>query len=502
MAGLPKIPGLEVLAEMGRDSWTSRYRLQGSDSPSLVIFHDPMVASAVQEGAKRLDSVNLDGLVRIEQVVVHEGRLGVILRGDLGSDLWRAPVQGELKSLPLLHQLADVLAGLFRQGLSHGALIPEGVCRLSDGSVIVLPPVILPAFLRAAAGTPDQSSGATELSPAGRDLSALGNLACHLIAGLKPSAAAGVGSLPEALKNAASPATAQAVRLVLEAAAREPKPDEAAELLERIGWARPEEAGARRRRARARVPKPQLRLAQNAVVAGGERPARRPGSASGDRVATEPTGSTESERRRPERRLPVLAGVLALALLGAGLLFIGVGDAVSEFWSGRPHPSEALPSPTAPLDRRVALDQLLDEVGSEGSSGEAGVDAFSMSASALGTDSSSTALADRILEELAKKQAQKKPVARKERSYERTLIREGDRLKEEAKTVLGELREARLTPKEKNSQLEEAIALLEQSRDKYAAFAEQFPSKERLVESSISDVNALIFHAHRQKSVK
>jgi len=482
MAALPRIPGFEILSEIGRDTLASSFRLQGPDSPCLVLFHDPALASAVQAEARRLGSVALDeveGLVRLERVIQHEGRPGVILRGDLGSDLWRSPVLGELRSLPLLHQLADVLAGLFRRDLSHGALLPGGACLRLDGTVVVLPPVILPGFLKSAAPP--------LLSPAGQDLSALAHLACHLIGGLRPNAAAGVGSLPEELKNVASPAAAAAVRILLEAAARNPSPADALEVLERIGWAQREDGTSRR----ARVP---------VVVQPSSRPSRAPESPAPR--AAEGAGSPGTERRVRPRRIPALVGVLLLALLGAGLLMIGAGDALSEFWSGRPRVQETLPTPESPLDRssaRAGTDEASDAAFDSGDPADLRAGG---SLSTEDSESASTALADEILARLAERQAQKPTVSRKKRGTDRTLIREGDHLLEQAKTTLADLREGTPTPQEKNARLEQAIGILEQSREKYEAFAEQFPTQERLVENKLSDVNALIFHAYRQKTVK
>ncbi len=64
------------------------------------------------------------------------------------------------------------------------------------------------------------------------------------------------------------------------------------------------------------------------------------------------------------------------------------------------------------------------------------------------------------------------------------------------------LRESKVDPKQKNSKVQRAIDLLEQAREKYEGFVEQYPAKERLVDGSLQDVNSMIFFAYRQKTVK
>ena len=493
MSRLPAIPGLKILAEIGRDPLTSRFRLQGGGDRALVLFNDPAWADAVFAGVKRCGSADVSGLVRIEQVVQHEDLLGVVLCGDFGTDLNNVPVLGELKAKPHLCRMATILAGLFRLGESHGALLPGGATLTDSGEVTLLPPVVLPGFLCEAvdAASAEEGPGADPaylaLSSAGRDLAALADLACYLIAGLKPIRPAGVGGFPEALKHACSPATAQAVRLLLDAAGRAPSPAEALEVLERLGWAEGRPSAGNRPRKPVAVT------------------VRRPPKAAG---TSSPSGSERLEpvgRPVRTRRIPVLVGVLALAMLGVGLLSIGAGGAMKEFWTGRPQQDQALPEPQALLGRQEPLSEpgagllaVLDEPLTDGASGAAD--------GALGgagaPDEAATALANQILEDLAKKRALKGAPAAKKKGYDRSLMREGNQLREEGKVILAELREAKLSPAEKNAELRQAIGLLESAREKYEAFVEQFPTRECLVEGSLEDVNALIFHAYRQMSIK
>ncbi|MFH0946353.1 MAG: hypothetical protein V2A76_14240 [Planctomycetota bacterium] len=497
MSNLPSIPGLKVLAETGRDSVARRFRLQGSGDRSLVLFHDPALAGAVFAGVKRSGTMDVDGLVRIEQVVQHGDLLGVVLAGELGRDLLSTPVLGELKSKPILSRIATILAGLFRQGASHGVLLPGGATLLDGGEVSLLPPVVLPGFLEEAVGAvPGGGAGADpaflDLSHAGRDLSALAHLACHLIAGLKPARPAGVGGFPEALKNACSPATAQAVRILLESAGRAPSPAEALAVLERIGWA--EGLGRTPTGTRARQP-------VNVTA----RRSPRAGSGSDKSSPAAAERAEAPEQRASTRKIPLMVGVLALALLGVGLLSIGAGGAMREFWTGRPRQEQALPEPQALLDRleppsepAAGLLAALEDPSTDGAMG--GAEGATGGRDALGEEA--TALADQILQELADKRKQQAASSGGTADYDRSQMREGNQLLKDGKAVLAELREAKLSPAEKNAQLKQAIALLEKAREKYESFIEHSPARERLVQGSLEDANALIFFAYRQLTVK
>ncbi len=465
MSGLPTFPGLDVLSEVGRVGPTVRYRL-ASTREFLVLFDEEVEPSSVTAAAEAWVGVDVDGLCTVRSLVRHDGRIGVVIEGELGEDPWQQPAWGESESLTVLRRAASVVAALHARGLSHGALKPHGLRLLSEGEVEVLPPVVLPA-----------PAAPTGLSPIARDLSALADLACHLIARAPLERPAGIGALPAAVTENASPATTQAIRLVLETAADEPAESDAVEVLKRVGWAR--------------------EIERPSPVAG----ARRTASAVSPEAA-EVASAPRERRERPPRPEPrssavPIAVAVALLVMGGALVVIGNPDAMKKFFRGDAgNEVAALPTPKGTLEaerKRPVVTNLYPTPPS-------GVSDPAPSASGGG---GSTELADQILQELAEKRRARdasRSSKRSKKSYDRTLIDEGEGLQKEAKAILVEVRDGGLTPAKKNVKLDEAIKKLEAAREKYEGFAEQFPSRQRLVEGSIEDVNSLLFFAYRQKT--
>ncbi len=481
------IAGLKVLSELGRDAYTRRFRLDSPRAEILVMFQEATVAGAVNEAARRYQALQIEGVTRIVRAVAEAGQVGLVVAGETGQSAWRSEPLGEGGALRILQEASSSLARLLAAGESHGTLKPDGITLLADGSTLILPPILLPERLRELMGASGSAEAAAErerrtLAAPGRDLAALADLACHLIAGLRPVRPAGVGALPEELKRQASPATAQAVRLLFEAAAKGPSPDEAAAILERVGWARgvsasgAPAAGETGRRTR-RSSGADARLAS----AGEGEPGPAPGAA-----------------RRVSRRIP--GPVVALALLFAAGCVLVLSRGFGAPWSwpvGTDGSEGALPVPPDPL-RRPA------RAGDQSETPPMGPDAPGEPVLPGGNDevdAAAAALADEILRALNDNVRRLSiPVAR--RSFDRALIDEGDRLRDDAKAILAAVRDRTVPHEERNTRLDEAIALLERARENYEKFAEQNAERERLVSGSVEDVNALIFFAHRMKTSK
>ncbi|MFG0316949.1 MAG: hypothetical protein ACF8XB_06740, partial [Planctomycetota bacterium JB042] len=232
-------------------------------------------------------------------------------------------------------------------------------------------------------------------------------------------------------------------------------------------------------------------------------PIRRSPTATAIGIAADLAGAAPRERRerppRPEPRssaIPIAVAV-GLLLMGGALVVIGNPEAMKRFFRGEAGDDVAsLPTPKGPLEaerKRPVVTNLYPTPPSGAND----------RAPAAAEGEGSTALADQILQELAEKRRARdasRSSKRTKRSYDRTLIDEGEGLQKEAKAILVEVRDGGLTPAEKNVKLDEAIKKLEAAREKYEGFAEQFPSRQRLVEGSIEDVNSLLFFAYRQKT--
>ncbi len=498
MEPLPQIPDLEILSLVHQGPRMRRYRL-ASVHEFLWLYEDPAVAEAVRQTTRRFMTVSIDGLARVTGIVEHAGGVGVVLEGDVGDSPWSLEPIGEMRSLPLLHATASIVAMMHQSGMEHGWLHPDGVTIHDGSAVLVLPPMVLPAFLDAQIGVEDgRGAGFDGLTPFGADLSALAHLACHWIGGLKPTKAAGVGALPAALKSVASPATAQAVWMLLETAAQDPDATDSVELLNRIGWVHdvrppkravttapiarsprdpaPAAAPAAPPRSPERVELPRAGRAPGVPRAAEPRP-RAPANAE-DRPA-------RARRVAEESRGPIPAILVAcfLLVLGGGLLAIGNREALERFWSADPDHAMSLPSPEAPAAPTPLVEETTPEADPPAPESQ-----------------TSAEIAADLLRDIDERNARKKELDRKARTYNRTLINEGDRLKQQAITILAGLREGGVDPKEKNEKLDQAIQFLEQAREKYDGFVEQYPDRERLVEGVLEEVNGLLFHAYRQKT--
>lgn len=512
MDGLPTFPGLDVLSQVGRLGRTVRYRL-ASTREFLVLFDEPADHDAIAAAAEPYLGSVIDRLCPVHAVVRHEGRIGVVIEGELGENPWQQPAWGEAEALPVLRRAASVVAALHARGNAHGALKPDGLRLLHEGEIEVFPAVVLPE--------PAPETG-TPLSALARDLAALADLACHLIAGASLRQPAGVGALPGALMECASPATAQAVRLVLETAGRDPGPADSVDVLRRVGWARDVEP------PRRAFPAPVPRSAAAPVTASPTAPAPTNPSASsgasavGAGAGAGPVDSVESVdaggrggrsasrsdagasrveerltraelRAAPRSSAVPIAVALGLLLVGGALVVIGNPGAMKKFWSGDSADQvAALPTPKDPLAG-----------GGTGSASPAVESPPASSEAPVAEEESATSLADQILEELAAKRAARdaaRVTPRKKKNYDRTLIDEGDGLRKAAQEILVTVRDGGLSMSKKNEKLAEAIKKLEAAREKYEGFAEQHPSRERLVEGSIEDVNSLLFFAYRQKT--
>lgn len=500
MSTLPSLPGLTILSEMGGDRHSRTYRLDGPGERRLLLYRDPALARAVAELAEQFDALQVEGLIRVEQVVRHQDQVGVVLAGDSGTDPWRHPPLGELESLPFLHEVGQTVAEMHLADLAHGSLKPDGLRISPAGELEVVPAFILADHLdhldRLAASeqaAPGDGSSRNSLSPAGRDLADLADLACHLIAGLSPRKPAGVGAEPVELRSIASPATAEAVRLLLEKAARNPTPAEACELLGRVGWA--PDIGPIRRPRRAPVRETLVRAPLRATARPPRNREAAPTAASGRSEGggeERRSGDAAAYAPRPERRWVPYVAVAAVALLGVGLLVVGGGGGLSNFFSGSSGGNTALPTPDGPLagtDRSRSMEDLKKELLGD------------VPAASAGTEAPAD-LADQILEDLAARNARNPAQGKPKRSYDRAFIDQGDRLADEAKTILADIRDRKVKPEDRNARLDAAIQKLESAREKYESFVEQFPSRERLVEGGLEDVNSLIFFAYRQKTVR
>ncbi|MBI4880282.1 MAG: hypothetical protein HY812_11590 [Planctomycetes bacterium] len=481
------IGGMKVLSELGRDAYTRRFRLDSPRAEFLVMFEEAALAGAVHEAARRYGVLEIEGLARLTQVVVEAGRVGIVVEGEVGESAWRREPLGEGEALRVLQEASTSLARLLAAGESHGALKPDGITLLAGRGTMILPPILLPGCQRELMGGSGGSESAAEreyraLPAPARDLAAMADLACHLIGGLRPARPAGVGALPGELKRQASPATAQAVRLLFEAAAKDPSPAEAAAILQRIGWARSAASpgGAAESDASRRV-------------------RRRPGAEARSAGAPSASGGSGQPAEGAWRKAPRIPGpvaALALLIVGGSVLVLNHGAAAK--WI-RPVASDEstqrLAVPPDPLRLKARADASPDEAPAEPVAAEE----RALPGGNEAVDAAASALADEILRTL-NESVRRMSIPLPKQSFDRALIDAGDQVREEAKTILAAVRDRTVPHEERNVRLDEAIKLLESAREKYEKFAEQNPGRERLVSGSVEDVNALIFFAHRQKT--
>jgi hypothetical protein len=490
------IAGLEILAEMGRDQFVRRYRLGGRDAKHLVLLEglDPAAAGEMLTTARRFVGLNVRGVAPLLDIVQHEGGAGFVIGVEPGESLWRTYGVGELNTLPVLRALAEGIARLHARGIAHGALLAEAsLVRDSAGAPCVLPPVAAPAALPAVARivgrTAVESASYAGLSLVARDLSALAQFACQWISGARPEQAAGVGILPESVQMLASPATAQALRLVFEAASKDPTPQASRELLERIGWARdlgdapvvraaPAAVAPVRETSKAVSPAPQA-SARNAATAG----AGASGVAASARTGADAAAAGAPRRRvrevEPKKtRVPLILGPIALAAIGGALYFMGGDKAVDEYANAPRESTSSNPS-TPPATSAMPKPAPPEPVA------DAPVDA------------DAAAEAERVIQALKSKKEGKVEPAKP--TYDRSLIDAGDKLRAEGTAILNDLREKKIPFEQTGAKIDEAIQKLEASRDEYVKFSEQYENRARLVEKSIEDVNSLLYFAYRNR---
>lgn len=486
------IPGLEILAEMGRDRYVRRYRLGGRDARSLVLLDglDATAAGEVLATARRFVGQSVRGVAPLLDIVQHAGGAGFVIGAEPGESLWRTFGVGELATLPVLRSLAEAVARLHARGLAHGALLADAILvRDAQGAPCVLPPVVAPEAIPSVGRIVGRSDAETDayaaLSPVARDLSALGQFACQWISGARPEACAGVGILPESVQMLASPATAQALRLVFEAASKNPTAQASRELLERIGWvrdlgdvpaAKPAPVAVAPTRTAARKPEAPSNDAPRAAAASESSPATSADAA--------PAGA--ASRRRPSRepapkktRIPMILGPIAVAAIGAVLYFMGGDKAVDEYANAPRASSDSSTSSTA--SSPVTLPKPAPP--------EAPVD--------VPVDADAAAEAERVIQALkAKKEGKVEPA---KPTYDRTLIDAGDKLRVEGTAILNDLRDKKIPFEQTGAKIDEAIQKLEAARDEYVKFSEQYENRSRLVEKSIEDVNSLLYFAYRNR---
>lgn len=498
MTSPPAIAGLEILAEMGRDRFVRRFRLGGRDARHLVLLDglDAGAAGEVLACARRFAAATVRGVAPVLDIVQHEGGAGFVIGVEPGESLWRTFGVGELAMLPVLRGLAEAVVRLHARGVPHGALLAEAVLvRDAAGSPWVLPPVVAPEALPqigSRVGRPEaETDSYAGLPLVARDLSALAQFACQWISGARPERAAGVGIVPESVQLLASPATAQALRLVFELASKDPTPAASRELLERIGWAR-DLADAPAPRPAAAPVAPARSAPRKGEPAGSATPSAAPiapaavasntaGAASGDADRA----GAETPRRRALReappkktRIPLILGPIALAAIG-GVLYVMGGDKAVDEYANAPRESAVdakapTGTPTAALPKSAPTP--VDDVP---------------------VDADAAAAADRVIQELAAKKAGKVEPAKP--TYDRTLIDAGDKLKAEGTAILNELRDKKIPFEQTGAKIDEAIQKLEAARDEYVKFTEQFENRARLVEKSIEDVNSLLYFAYRNR---
>lgn len=498
MTSPPAIAGLEILAEMGRDRFVRRFRLGGRDARHLVLLDglDAAAAGEVLATARRFVGASVRGVAPLHDIVQHDGGAGFVIGVEPGESLWRTFGVGELATLPVLRLLAEAVARLHARGLAHGALLAEAVLvRDASGAPCVLPPVVAPEALPTvgrSVGRPESETDSYAALPlVARDLSALAQFACQWISGARPELAAGVGIVPESVQMLASPATAQALRLVFELASKNPTTTASRELLERIGWARdladapiakPAPAPVVQTRPAAR--KPEANPAPAVAVAAASPPAS-VGTAPAAAAAPSADASGTPRRRlsretAPKKtRIPLILGPIAVAAIGGALYFMGGDKAVDEYANasrsttaaatdGDPTPSAALPKPAPPAP--------IDETP---------------------VDADAAAEADRVIQALkAKKEGKVEPA---KPTYDRSLIDAGDKLKAEGTAILNDLRDKKIPFDQTGAKIDEAIQKLEAARDEYVKFGEQYENRARLVEKSIEDVNSLLYFAYRNR---
>lgn len=496
MTSPPAIAGLEILAEMGRDRFVRRFRLGGRDARHLVLLDglDAAAAGEVLATARRFVGASVRGVAPLHDIVQHDGGAGFVIGVEPGESLWRTFGVGELATLPILRLLAEAVARLHARGLAHGALLAEAVLvRDASGAPCVLPPVVAPEAIPTvgrSVGRPESETESYAALPLiARDLSALAQFACQWISGARPELAAGVGIVPESVQMLASPATAQALRLVFELASKNPTASASRELLERIGWARDlgdapvaKPAPVAVAPSRAAVRKPDA----SATPAAASAPVSPTASAPASPTAASTPDASGTPRRRPARepaakktRIPLILGPIAVAAIGGALYFMGGDKAVDEYANaprettanapaGGSTPSVSLPKPAPPTP--------VDEAP---------------------VDADAAAEAERVIQALkAKKEGKVEPA---KPTYDRTLIDAGDKLKTEGTAILNELRDKKIPFEQTGAKIDEAIQKLEAARDEYVKFGEQYESRARLVEKSIEDVNSLLYFAYRNR---
>ncbi|MCC7170258.1 MAG: hypothetical protein IT459_07405 [Planctomycetes bacterium] len=500
MTSPPAIAGLEILAEMGRDRFVRRFRLGGRDARHLVLLDglDAAASGDVLTTARRFVGTSVRGVAPLLDIVQHDGGAGFVIGVEPGESLWRTFGVGELATLPVLRTLAEAVARLHARGLAHGALLAEAaLVRDASGDPYVLPPVVAPESLPAvgrSVGRPESESDSYATLPlVARDLSALAQFACQWISGARPELAAGVGIVPESVQMLASPATAQALRLVFDLASKNPTAAASRELLERIGWASDladapvaKPAPVAVAPTRAAVRKPEASPAP-AAVAAASGPSANVGTPAASAAVSNPTGDASgSPRRRPARepapkktRIPLILGPIAVAAIGAVLYVMGGDKAVDEYANAprgttdatsanHSAPPVSLPKPAPPTPVEEAP-----------------------------VDADAAAEAERVIQALkAKKEGKVEPA---KPTYDRTLIDAGDKLKAEGTAILNDLREKKIPFEQTGAKIDEAIQKLEAARDEYVKFGEQYESRARLVEKSIEDVNSLLYFAYRNR---
>ena len=471
MSSLPRIAGLRLISEVRRDMFARWYRVDSTDPGLLVLFHDADAGRLAAEAARRLDGAAGGAYAPCTATGEHDGLPWFRVAAENGYDPLDADAFGELDSLGLLKSIAQAVAGLAARGEAHGALLQGGLQVLPGPRVQVLPPFLIEDWLAERLQTRllEVPAGYRELSPSARDLAALTALCASWIGGRRPDAVFGPDAVPADLTANASPATAQVVRRLAASVGSSPDPSDVLQVLARVGWIDGGQRSAATATARERGPAPPPR---------------------------EPREPRERPRRARKRRIPAAVGVIALTGLAIGLVAIGGGDAFSDFVSGLKRPTEALPTPSDPLARDPGAvvdvasvdDDAVDATDSDAPAGSV-------------SDSDTSALADRIVADLAKKKAERdKPRTTKKSTYDRTLIDEAEKWREEGYAILRDVRDRKVKHKDRNRRLEEAIGLLEKARENYIQFVEQYPDKERLVERTLEDVVAMLRIAYKSKS--
>lgn len=432
----------------------------------------------------------------VEESVLFEGRRGMVLRADTGENPWTHARYGELDGMPVVAAVAAGVAGLLRSELGgHGHLRSGALDLLYGGGVQILPPFVLASWFAEQDGTP-QTKGPGERvghegrSVASRDLLDVAALMGWLIGGVSLTAG-DASSLAKGLAEYASPGTVQHVRVLVDLAATDPSAEVAAAALDRL---------ARRGAGRAAAT---VAAADRGGRASSERRSseRRPSeNRLAERAAgSDPSGGAEKPPRARVRRGSgagtALVGFLML-LIGAWVIDGGetVRRLIGALMSGG---ATSLEGPSDPMKNAGSGDSYPQMTADDYSDAHKAKPDIEETIEGLTPAES----AQKILADMAAARAAKNPppVIPKS-SYDRAKLDEGDRLRKEGEEVIRQVIEREIPFSERNVNLDRAIKLLEDAREGFIGFQDEFPGKADLVEGALEDINSLLRLAYKSKT--